>query len=279
MLSALIAAILNPLEVIGTKEIFGKQKVNYRSFLILNMFFILLFSSVAYIFWGHIDFPNLTYTVALLMFLAVAASFFFNLLFYYALAGDKVSSVQPIGMMVPLVSVTMAAIIYPDERNWPIFLITIIAASALAFSRIEKRHLKPNKYTLAMMGFVFFVSAEALLAKSVLEVFSPVAYYTFRVGIASVLLALFIRPNLKGFGKKRTKSTALVSLFITVEYIAFFIAIDQIGIVKTSLIFLLGPVLTLLASRFHLKEKITMKAAFSDTIIVFCILASILVSK
>jgi drug/metabolite transporter (DMT)-like permease len=158
-------------------------------------------------------------------------------------------------------------------------LITVIAASALALSRIEKKHLKPNKYTLAMLGFVFFVSAEALLAKAILEVFSPVAYYTFRVGIASLLLAVFLRPNLKTLGKKRIKSTALMSLFITVEYIAFFIAIDQIGIVKTSLIFLLGPVLTLLASKFHLKEKITPKAALADSVIVVCIIISILVGS
>jgi uncharacterized membrane protein len=121
MFSALIAALLNPLEVIGTKEIFAKQKVNYKSFLILNMFFILLFSSFAYVFWGHIDFAILTYIIVILLILAVISSFFFNILFYYALAGDKVCNVQPIGMMVPLVSVTMAAAIYPDERNWPIF--------------------------------------------------------------------------------------------------------------------------------------------------------------
>lgn len=279
MLSALIAAILNPLEVIGTKEIFKNQKVNYRAFLVLNMFFILIFSAIAYFFWGQIDFANLTLLVISLLVLAVISSVFFNILFYYSLSGDKVCNVQPIAMLAPIVTVLMAALVYPDERRWSVLIIAVIAATALAVSRIEKKHLKINKYTLAMLGFVFFVSLEVSLSKAVLEVFSPVAYYVFRVGIAALILALILRPNLKTLDSRKIKSTALMALFITAEYIAFFIAIHQIGIVKTSLIFLLGPVLTLFASKFRLKEKINLKAALSDTVIVFCVLASILVSR
>lgn len=279
MLSALIAALINPIEIIGTKKIFGKEKINYKAFLVLNMFFILIFSSVAYIIWGEIDFTKITIFVIILFGFELIVSFFLNVLFYYSLSGDRVSRVQPIAMMVPITSVALAAIFYPDERNWPIFMITLIAASALAYSRIEKHHLVLNKYSVAMLGFVFLMSVESLLAKYILEVFSPVAFYTIRIGILTFFLSLFLRPNLKNFGKKRLRSVFLLSFLITAEMIAWYIAISQIGIVKTSLIFLLGPVLTLLASKFHLKEKITLKAALSDAVIVICIAASILVGS
>lgn len=279
MFSAFLAALIEPIQLIGTKKIFGKKKINYKSFLVLNMFFIFFFSSIAYIFWGDFNLERISIFIFYLFAIEIFLSFMFNILFYYALSGEKVSRVQPIAMLVPVFSIAMATLVFPDERNWPVVAIAVFAAFVLAISRIERHHLVINKYSLAMLGFVLVISIQALFAKALLEVFSPVAFYTIRVGILTFLFALFLRPNLKVFGKKRTSAVFWLSLLITAQMLSWFFAIEQIGIVQSSLIFLLGPVLTLVASRFYLKEKISKKAIIANTVIVICVVASILVSS
>jgi drug/metabolite transporter (DMT)-like permease len=128
-----------------------------------------------------------------------------------------------------------------------------------------------------MLGFVFLSAIGGLLAKYLMEVLSPISYYAIRVGMLTFLASIILRPNLKVFGDKRLSTTLVLAFLITVEMLAYYTAIHQIGIVKTSLIFLLSPVLILLGSRFYLKEKISRKAAIADIIIVGCILASIFI--
>ena len=76
---------------------------------------------------------------------------------------------------------------------------------------------------MAMLGFDFLVSIESLIAKSLLEVFSPVAFYALRIGFVTFFLAFFLRPNLKVFGKKKTKFVAILSLLITAEMLTCYI--------------------------------------------------------
>lgn len=277
MIAAFIAALLNPIEIIGTKEIFKKERVNYKSFLVLNVFFIFIVCAVAFLFGGDVskDFFQPVYIIALAGIVTIA--YFANRLFYYALSGDNVCNVEPISMLSPVVAVILAALIYPDERNWQILVIAMIAGLALAISRIEKHHFKVSKYTLAMLFSIFLFAIDSIIAKYLLEVLSPIAFYTLRIGLLSLLFIITIRPNLKVFGKKRTTSIFLISVLTAVEVLAYYFAIDSIGIVKTSLIFLLGPVLVLFSSRFYLKEKIKLKAAIADFIILLCVAASIFI--
>jgi drug/metabolite transporter (DMT)-like permease len=277
MFSALVAALFGPLEVIGTKKALGALKINYKSFLVLNNFFIFTFTVLVFALVEKASLPSLAPIFILAMLADIILAVFYNFFFYYSISGDNVSAVYPVAMLAPIVSVVLATAVYPSERNWPIFMVAIIGSLALALSRIEKHHLKWNKYLGAMLGFVFLSAIGSLLAKYLMEVLSPISYYAIRVGMLTFLASIILRPNLKVFGDKRLSTTLVLAFLITVEMLAYYTAIHQIGIVKTSLIFLLSPVLILLGSRFYLKEKISRKAAIADIIIVGCILASIFI--
>lgn len=275
MLSAFLAALLNPIEVIGTKEIFKKERVNYKSFMVLSFFFIFVFCSIAFISFGRVEAEFFTPLYLSCMAGIVTMAYFMNRLFYFALSGDKVCNVQPISALSPIAAMLVATLFFPDERNWTILVIASVAAVALVVSKVEKQHLKFTKYSWAALLAIFLSAIDSVLAKYLLEAMSPVALYTIRCGFLSFLLISTLKPNLSVFGKKRVLSIAGVSLVITLEVFGYYYAIHSIGIVKTSLIFLLGPVLVLLASRFYLKEEIKPRAAIADAVIILCVLASI----
>lgn len=277
MIAAIIAAFLNPIEIIGTKEIFKRERVNYKAFLSLTFFFIFIFCAIAFISFGQVSASFFAPKYFLYLIAIVTVAYFSNRLFYFGLSGEKVCNVEPISMLSPVIAVVLAAMVYPDERNWKIFIIALIGGLALSLSRIEKHHLKFDKYSWAILAAVFLSAFDSIFAKHLLEVLSPVALYTIRCGILSLLLVATLKPNMKVFGKKRILSIAGVSFVITLEVFGYYQAIHSIGIVKTSLIFLLAPVLVLLASRFYLKEKIKLKAVIADIVIVLCIAASIFV--
>lgn len=277
MLSAFLAALLNPIEVIGTKEIFKKERVNYKSFMVLSFFFIFVFCAIAFISLGEVGADFFTPFYLSCMAGIVVVAYFSNLLYYYALSGDKVSNVQPISALSPIAAMLTAALFFSDERDWLVLAIASVAATALLISKIERQHLKFSKYFWAMVAAIFLIAIDSIFAKYLLEVMSSVALYTIRCGFLSFLLLSTLRPNLRVFGKKRVLSIAGVAFVITIETFGYYYAIHSIGIVKTSLIFLLAPVLALLASKFYLREEIKPKAAIADVVIILCVLASIFV--
>jgi drug/metabolite transporter (DMT)-like permease len=96
----------------------------------------------------------------------------------------------------------------------------------------------------------------------------------------AILLAVFYRKvNIKKVNKKEYGQMFLNGIFSSVEYVAKFFAIASIGIVKTSLVMLVAPIIILVFSKMFLKEKITMKRGIGDLIIIICVAATFLPFK
>lgn len=271
MLAAFIAALSGATETLTEKIVLRERGVSDKNFLALSMVFIFSLMSVAYIFLGKVNYGALR-PIHLAVFVAILfCGFFYNYLYFYAIYKEKVCEVEPIAMLEPLITVTMAAIIFPSERNLPVVGITMLASIALVLSRIEKHHLKFNKALLAMLGFVILISLESQLAKIILEVVSPVALYCIRAGILSVAFMLVLKPNFKSLKTDQASKIFGIAAITALGITSRFYAISEIGIVKSSLIFLLGPVLILVFSNLLLKEKITLKKAVGDAVIVVCV--------
>lgn len=278
MLSAFIAGILGPIEVIGTKVIYSKEKVNWKAFLSLSTVFMFLVTIFSYPLWGEFESSKITLAIIVLFFFDILIAIGYNVSYYYAISKEKISVIQPITMTSTIASMLIAAIIFPDERNWTILFLGIIAASALVFSRIEKHHLKFNRYILAAIAFVFLVGIENSIVRYLTESIDPLMLYTIRIGFLSILLTFILRPNFKKFGNKRVRSTAFVSFITAIEMLLLFYSISTIGVVKTNLIYLIAPVLIVASSYIYLKEPIKKKAVFADIIVVFCVATAIFFS-
>lgn len=273
MLSALIAAFAIPFEVIGSKMAMKKLRINYATFASMEMAFIFFIGLVPFWLWGEVKPEFLTLKYLLCFAAIILFGFLHNIFYFLALSKEDLCIIEPVAMLEPLVSVSLATVFFPSERSWPAVILAGVASLALLISKIEKNKFRISKYTWTMLGYVICFAAEAIFIKIALGAINPIALYIIRVGILTTLLLIYFKPNLKVFGEKRTASTVLVAFAVLIEFFSRYAAIGQIGIVKSSLIFLLGPVLILLGSRFYLKEKFTPKMVIADAIIVICISA------
>ncbi len=276
MIAAILAVLANTAETISDKYIMSREKVGFASFLSIQMFFIALFTLSIYYFYGSVDFSafNLNYII---MFMAVIGiAYIYNYLYFFGLSHEKVSDVEPIVMFGPLIGIIFASIYYVDERSTLVLVLAIVAAFALVLSHVEKKHLVINNYTAALMGFVVLYAIEALFVKKLLEVFSPVALYGFRTAVLAIIMIAFLRPAFKKIKKKSLFHIAIVGLVVSVQYIALYYAIDNLGLVMTALVFLSAPILIIVSSSIFLKEKISIKKNIASVVILLCIAVAII---
>lgn len=278
MITALLAAFGNAAEVVQSKIILQKYRMPANTLLSLGSVLIFFVMSFLFVFWGDINFGNIRPVHFYLFGAVILVSFFYNFLYYFALKKGDLCDVEPLAMLHPLIAMIIALIFYPEERNFWVVGLALTAAVVLVISRIEKHYFKMKKATAAMLGFVVLISIESNLVKTLLEVFSPVALYTIRIGILATLFLLFVKPNLKKVTPVSFWQTLLVAVVVAVEYWSYYYAIHAIGVVKTSLVMLLAPVLILISSKILFKERFTLKKAIASFVILICIGVAIIIS-
>lgn len=277
MFTAIFAAFANSAEVIYDKLVLREKGLSFKHLLTVSMTAIFVVSLLFFPFLGKInnEFFSVKYIMLFIGILFVA--FFYNIFYFKALEKIDLCDVEPFELLSRPVTVIMAALVFPSERSFFPLVFTIIASLALVFSRVEKRHFKVRKTTWLLIGFVALISIEAQLVKVVLEVLSPVALYSIRVGILSIIFWLLLKPRINKGNRKEVISILPLGIITFAEYIARFYSIIYFGIVQTSLFLLLSPVITLLFSKLLLKENLTLKKAIADMIIIICVAATLFI--
>ncbi len=278
MINAFIAAVGNAFEVIQSKRVLSIYKMPSKTLLTLGSALIFILMVFISFFWGGLDFSKIKSIHYILFLGVIIVGFFYNYLYYYSLKRGALCDVEPLAMFHPLLTMILAVIIFPDERNYYILIPALFAATTLIVTRVQKHHLKMHKYTAAMLGFVILMAIESNLVKPLLEVVSPVALYTIRIGILSILFFIFTKTDLRKTNKVSIWQTFLIAIAVAIEYPAYYFAIQKLGVVETSLIMLLAPVLILFSSKLIFKEKLTIKKAVSSIVILICIATAIIIS-
>ncbi len=278
MISALISALGNAFEVILSKRVLDHYKMPARAFFTLGSTLIFFVMCTLLFVTKGVSIGTLSIYHYLLFGGVIIVGFFYNYLYYYALKRGALCDVEPLAMMYPLVTMLIAIVFYPDERNLYIVIPALVAATTLIASRIRPHHLKMKKATTAMLGFVILIAIEANLLKPLLEVVSPMLLYTARIGTLATLFLFVSKPSLEKVKEEAIWQTAIVSLVVAVELSAYYYAIKTLGVVETSLILLLAPVAILFSSKYLFKEKLTLKKSLSSAVILACIAVAILIS-
>lgn len=277
MIFAFLTAIMNSLENILDRLILRSKKVSFRHYLAISLTVIFLLCALAWPFAGRLDTAFFTSQYLWLFAGVIFVAFFYNIFFFYAISKEELCDVEPFVLLDRPLTVIMAALFFPSERSfWPLVL-TLVAASALVLSRIDFKNLKVKvkKTTWMLAAFVILISLESQMIKVLLTVASPVSLYCLRTGVLALLFWVILRPNMKKVTKTETRNISLNGAITFVEFTARFYAIAYLGIVKSTLVLLLSPVITLTFSRFFMKEHFTAKKVIADIIIIVCVAATL----
>ncbi|MFA7253757.1 MAG: EamA family transporter [Patescibacteria group bacterium] len=273
MFAAFISAISSASNDVMLKTLLGKWKVPLKQYL-PGIFILLAICMLAISPFGFQFDGEKAFTLKFILFFAgmIGTAVIWNTLIAKSLQKEALHEYELIILMAPLITMLMAGILFPEERESKAFIAGVVASVALAVSRIRKHHLVFSTSAKGTLLAVFFMGVESIFVKELLVVFSPVLLNCARVIVIAIVFLYIYKPSFKNIAPKNVGLMAVSAVFGAMIMVAKFTAFKQIGVVQTTLILLLGPVLTYAASYFYFKEKKNfMRDALAAAVVIIAI--------
>lgn len=249
-----------------------RRQVAIHVFVPILFLFLFLLTGLLFPFWGEISGRIFEIRYLLIFLVVIISAIIWNIFYYQGVQSEKVHEFELIVMFQPLLTILLATIFLKGERNFPIEIAAIIAAIFLIIAHFKKTHLEitPGGYKLVLA--VVFMSVELILIKILLEALSPVALYFIRTGIIFVFFFLFYRPQMNKVANQNTLLILSSAALGTAQMITKFYGFEQYGVIYTSLILILAPILVYICSTIFLHEKMKFRTVASAIVILGCII-------
>lgn len=279
MIYALIGAIISAITLILQKYILSYLKVNYKTFNVLVFIFLFLFTAVLFPKFGWIKPEALSFYYLLFGILMVITATFWNILLSQALQKEHLVEFELIQMLQPLLTIFLGSLIFTSERSMYILPVAFIGSLALIIAHIRRDHIYFDKYAKYLLLAVVLMSIEMIFIKILLNVYSPVALYMVRTFFVAIVSWVVLRPSFKGLDGKRISIMAGTSALAVAQMVLIYTAIELRGLVFTTLILILTPILVYVLSVIFFREKLKTMTVISAVVIVFCIVYATLSGK
>lgn len=233
--------------------------------------FLALLTGVLVPYLGNvsIDFFQLKYILFFIAMLVVAITW--NFFYYKGAQKEKVQEFELIIMFQPLMTILLAAIFVERNVNVHLFIASILASIALILAHLKKMHFQLSEYSWGLIIASFFISVEIIFQKILLEVFSPASLYFWRTAIIFIFFYIYYRPHLKQVSNTNVWLIFLTSALGVGQMITKFYGFDKYGVIYTSLILILSPILVYMLSTILLHEKLKARMVISLLVILGCI--------
>jgi len=278
----ILGSFLEATGAILHKKVLRKHKVDYKNFTVYCFLaLVLVMLPIIYFFW-NLE-PGAMKLNNILIFLSIIIiSIFANLFTFYSLKRTDLSKLEPIRLMHPLFTFLLAFIFsffftaYHSEKNFSILGLALIASIALIIPHIKKQHFSLNKYLIAALIGSFLFALELVISKSILFYYSPLTFYFLRCLSIFLITFIIFSPKITPI-KNKTKFIIFIIGMIAVIYrMILYYGYLNLGILFTTMLFLLAPILIYIFAAIFLKEKIHLKHIISSAIIIACIIAAII---
>jgi drug/metabolite transporter (DMT)-like permease len=203
--------------------------------------------------------PAFTITIAGLLVLIALTSFTANVFDYLSLKADDITLRQPMLGFEPVLAGLFGYIFFPGERK-PAFLIALILSLGVVHYGIHRRRLGKNQSR--GIGYLFLaIVCYALLPsiyKTTLPHMSPEYIAFFRVTAILLLTTIFMPIKISIKPDEKVLLGLLVGIINAVGAVASLYAYQKLGVVQTSLLLVLAPILIYISGFFILREKVHM---------------------
>lgn len=280
--TTIIGSLALAINTIFEKLILKKKEMSVKKYQTLGFLAIIIaMLPIIYFFW-KISSDALTLKNIFIFLLVIIFSVIANFLYYYSLKKEKVSKLQSARILEPLLTILLSIIfsfIFGEvlyEKNFRIIIPAIIATLALVFSHVKKHHVRFNKYFIIAIFASFFFALELVTSRLILNFYSPVTFYFLR-GISIFLISFAVfRPKLSGLEKKTYGKILLIGAIWVIYRMVIYYGYLSYGIIFTTLMITLGPILVYALAWIFLKDKPRLREIIASLIIIACILYVIL---
>ena len=261
------------------KKVLKNKNLDYKNYTIYEFLSIIIIMSTFIYFVWDFDGEALKLNNILIFAFVIIISVLANLFTFYSLKRENLTEFEPVWLMQPLFTIILAFMFFSAERNWVSFVFALVASLSLVLSHVKRHHLFLDKYIMAAILGSFFFALELVASKPLLSHYSSFTFYFIRCFFILIITYIIYRPNFQKVGNKNW-----LLILITGSCWVFYRAIiyygyETSGIVFTTTIFILSPVIMFLFAILFLKEKPTLRQIISTIIIILCVLGSVLIGN
>jgi len=281
MFSALVSALSSAGGLIIDKIILAKRGVPLKVFIPVVFVFLFVLTLVFTPFYGYIHWqqalqPSGLFLLILMAIIAMA----WNVLVCQSLQRESLHQHEVIIMTGPIVTIVLAAIFFQSEFNLTVFVLAVIASLAMLIARAEPRHFKFDKMSYNLFLAVVLMSVENIIIRELLHAYSPVALYAVRTLILAIFFGIYYRPSSKEMAKSPLLLIGLSAAIGVISMVTKFYAFESLGVIYTTLISTLMPIVVFLGSWEILHERIRPRVVVASIIILACVVvATVLTSQ
>ena len=269
MLYPFLAVVFDVVTLITTKRLFRRFGVlTYRSFAVWLFIWIIAIGLILAPWFVSVQ-PAALEPQYLWLLLAVAfLAANYNLLYYFSLEREKITAIEPMLLVNPIITILIASSFYASERSWHVYVAAGIAGLVLTWLHLRRHRLKLNLSVIALVGFAILYGLEAVVIKQLLAVYSPLSLYLVRAVVTAIFLLVLEKGKLSHLTPRQIPYFLLIAAAAVAASTAIYSAYREIGISLTIFTLLLSPIVVYLLSALWLKEKLTWKNLVASGIIV-----------
>jgi drug/metabolite transporter (DMT)-like permease len=264
----LIAAFNDAFGIIVDKIVLAKAKVPVPIFTAIQFFFLTSLSALTLPFLGIIDLAAWTPKYLGLLIFMIGLAVLWNLFYYLAIQKEPIENLEVILLTQPLVTVVISAVFFADERHSQTLVAAFVASVTLIVSHLNRQKLGFDRYELVLLFGILLMAIEAMVIKSLVQIWSPAALYTVRTLGVFLIMLIAIRPTVESI-----EAPVMILIFLTgisgvIFKIIQFTSYADYGIVFTTLILILSPVFVLMLDKILLHEKVHLKQMVAMIVII-----------
>jgi drug/metabolite transporter (DMT)-like permease len=274
----LIASLAKAGGVIIDKYFLSFKGMKTSKFIVWLFLFLAIFTFPFLIFDNSINLSQIGLFELGLFGLMIFLAGSWNILYYRSIKNDSVQEFEPILMLSPLIVILITPLFYPQEASKIIFFLAVIAGFSLVFSHLEQDHLKFSKDSLGLLLAMILMSLEIIIIRELLFVFSPASLYFFRCFSLLIVYLIIYRKTVVSVNQVSYLPVALTSLLGVAQMLLSFYGYQKAGLVFTTLILIVAPILVYLYCFLVLKEELKPKKIVGAIIILACVSAAYLLN-
>lgn len=279
MFTALLAALGIAGSDTTSKKLLDDKEYPIKRYLPLLFLLLAVITAIFVPFSFHFDAGKAFSFKYLIIFAAmIFAAVSWNIRYYTSIKKETLHEFELVLLLTPITTVILASIFYKDERDTGLFIAALIASGALIFSRIQKQHIILTQNIKRTLLAMFFMAVEVLLLKTLLDAYSPTFLYLIRTIILCMIYVIIYKPRLTDYRPDIPLVPLIIvnSAFGVLQMVMKYYSYHALGIVETTTILLIAPIIVYAVSYFYFLERRNFKKdAIAATIIIGCILYTI----
>lgn len=278
MIQALLAAIGYAGGISIDKILISREKISQRIYLPLGFLLLTVITALFLPKFGNINWSAFSFIYFLVFVLLILVAVTWNRHYYTSIQKESLHEFELIMLLSPIVTIILAMILLPNERNMHVIVAGLIASGVFVWSRFKSHHLQISLTEKGTIYAMILMSLESILIKELLNVFSPVSLYFIRTLIVAVVFILMYKPDLLIVPKKMMVLTTLSAGFGVLQMVLKFYGFASLGVIETTMILLLGPFFVYLFSYFYFHETANFKKDLSCAVVVIaCIIYGVVI--